>query len=122
MYFKITYLCTINKALEIMTRIELINKVDTAIESVVNGFASQYIKFYDENDNQWTVRVSDHSANPSRCDQYTISLVIPVEKSEDTRKYFNNFSSIPNVHFLSEEGSFIEQFYDVEEMLEYYLD
>ena len=116
------YICTINKALEIMTRTELINKLDTAIESVVNGFASQYIKFYDENDNQWTIRVSDHSANPSRCDQYTISLVIPVEKSEDARKYFNNFSSIPNVHFLSEEGSFIEQFYDVEEMLEYYLD
>ena len=101
---------------------EITEKVESAIESVVNGVASQYIKFYDKDDNQWTVRVSDHTANPTRCDEFTISLVVETEKSEDTRIYRKNFRNITNVHFLNEEGSFIEQFENVETMIEYYLD
>ncbi len=100
---------------------EIIKKVDIAIDSVKDGFSSQYIKFYDENDTQWTVRVSDHTANPSRCDEYTISLVVDVEKSEDARVYSKNFKNISNVHFLNSDGDFFENFENIEEMLNYYL-
>ena len=97
-------------------------KVETAIESVVNGFASQYIKFYDKEDNQWTVRVSNHTANPTRCDEYTISLVVEIENNEDARIYRNNFRNIANVYYLNSEGDFTEQFENIETMLEYHLD
>lgn len=101
---------------------EITPKVESAIDSVKNGLASQYIKFYDKDDNQWTVRVSDHTANPTRCDNYTISLVVDVDKSEDSRVYTKNFRNIANVHYLNSEGNFFENFEDVEMMLEYYLD
>lgn len=101
---------------------EIISKIESAIESVKNGYPSQYIKFYDNEDNQWTVRVSDHTANPTRCDERTISLVVDIDDSNDSRVYSKNFKNIANVHYLNSEGHFFENFEDVEMMLEYYLD
>jgi hypothetical protein len=109
---------------------EISAKIDTAIERVIEGFASQYIEFTDDNDNNWTIRISDHKANPLRTDENTISLVVLVSEADinESEQYDNwgvakkEFHGISNQYFLDENGSFEENFCNTLEMLEYHLD
>lgn len=114
-----------------MENLNLISaKVENAIEKVLEGFSSQYVEFTDNKDNNWTVRISDHKANPLRTDDYTISLVVLVAESElnESEQYSNwgiakkEFHGISNQYFIDENGSFEENFCTTLEMLEYHVD
>ncbi|HPI55299.1 MAG TPA: hypothetical protein PLU10_11450, partial [Chitinophagaceae bacterium] len=89
-----------------MTTQELTTNIETAIQSVINGSASQYINFTDENETLWKFRVSNHMANPLRTDANTISLVI--ELPEQDEEYSNwsiakkSFKNITNQFYLNE--------------------
>jgi len=108
---------------------ELAKKVEIAVESVLSGSASKYINFEDENENNWTIRISDHKANPLRTDEHTISIVCLVPDTElsedDNYECFSvskkEFKNISNQYFLDDNGSFEENFCSIEEMLEYHL-
>lgn len=103
----------------------IIEKIKEAIEAVINGGSSKYIKF-DYNDESWTVRVSNHGANPQRTTDNFISLVIDTPDSE-CEEYTNwcinkkSFREIENQFYLNEDGDFTENFYDIYEMLDYVL-
>ena len=105
----------------------IIEKVQNAIESVKNGYSSKYINIENPFDNSdWTIRVSNHGANPSRIDENTISLVVvlPEQESDELSQFSINkksFRSINNQFFLNEDGDFTENFSDLEECLEYVL-
>lgn len=109
----------------------LIHKIEKAIQDVINGFCSQYIKYDSDNGDTWTIRVSNHAANPARVFELEnyISLVVNVPDKEiddcDCCSSLGinkkNFTSIANQYFLNKNGDFTEQFYDVEEMLEFHL-
>jgi len=106
------------------------DKIDLAIEKILDGFSSQYIEFTDDDDNNWTIRISDHKANPLRTDENTVSLVVLVpEKENNYDENYNNwetakkeFNDIRNQYFIDENGSFEENFCTTLEMLEYHLD
>jgi len=109
----------------------LINKIETAIQHVINGFSSQYINYATESGEQWTIRISNHKANPSRQSDNFISLVIELpeqETGEDDSEISSfciskkNFNSISNQYFLNENGNFTEEFSCIEEMLEFHID
>jgi hypothetical protein len=105
----------------------VIDKIEKAIQSVINGFASQYINCTKINGESIKIRVSNHKSNPKRMDDNDISLVIYVpEKESETDEYCNfaiakkNFHDIRNQYFLDENGSFEEQFHDVEDLLNWH--
>lgn len=105
-----------------MTRQEIITRLEANVQRVVNGSASQYFSFEDEKENTWTIRVSDHTANPQRCDEFTISLVV---QSDDEKVFFGQqkqFRNIANVHYLDSDGDLFENFQTFEELIEWYLD
>jgi hypothetical protein len=104
---------------------KLSEKVEGMVNMVVNGFCSQYFSFT-WNDELWTVRVSDHKANPLRVSENTISFVVEPSES-DSEEYSNwgrnkkTFRSISNQFFLDSDGDFTENFRDMEECLDYIL-
>ena len=111
-----------------MTIQELVKKTEEKVQSVINGVASQYFTFdHPETEETWTIRVSNHNANPQRVDENTISFVVYVPETDSEEESSNwginkkNFKSISNQFFLNESGDFEEQFYDMEECLEYVL-
>lgn len=113
-----------------MTTQELAVIIEGKIEKVINGSASQYLEFqHPETEESWTIRVSDHNANPQRVDENTISFVIFVpEKEKSSDENYSNwgiakkeFRNISNQFFLNEEGGFEENFPTMEECLEYVL-
>lgn len=103
----------------------IIEKIEKAIETVINGGRSEYIKF-DHEEDSWTVRVSNHGANPQRTTDNFISLVVDTPESED-EDYTNwcinkkSFREVENQFYLNENGDFTENFYDIAEMLDYIL-
>ena len=109
-----------------MTHADITTKVNGMIQSVINGGRSDYFTF-DFNETEWTIRVSNHHANPERVDENTISFVIvlPEVDDEDNNSWSVNkksFKSIPNQFILDENGEFNEQFTDVQECIEYLID
>jgi len=100
-------------------------KIQNAIEKIIDGYASQYINVENENGEELTIRVANHPANPSRMDLLDISLVVEVEESQDD-EYTNwcinkkSFRSISNQYFLDTDGDFTENFRNLGEMLEYH--
>ncbi|MCU0393912.1 MAG: hypothetical protein MUE81_22610 [Thermoflexibacter sp.] len=109
-----------------MTISEIIKTAEEKVNNVVNGSASQYFKFeHPETEETWTIRVSNHNANPNRCDDNTLSFVVFVPESESEESYSamtinkKKFKSIPNQFFLNENGEFEENFMDMEECIEY---
>lgn len=112
-----------------MTLQEIIKKAENIVQNVVNGASSQYFNFEHPNTEEiWTIRISDHNANPSRVDSNTISFVVLVPENNSEEAYESmsinkkNFKSLANQFFLNENGDFTENFYDMEECLEYILD
>lgn len=109
---------------------EISKKIENSIEKILEGLPSQYVEFTDDSDNNWTIRISDHKANPLRTDEHTISIVVLVPENDcnDLEQYSNwgiakkNFHNINNQYFVDENGSFEENFCSVLEMLEYHLD
>lgn len=104
-----------------------INQIEKAIQNVINGFGSQYISCNSTEGDVIKIRVSDHKSNPSRMGDKDISLVIFVpEKEIESDQYSNwgknkkNFYDIPNQYFLDENGSFEEQFKEIEELLNWH--
>lgn len=61
---------------------QLEKKVETMISDVRSGFGSQYLNFETESDDSWTIRVSNHRANPARVSDNTIIFVVDVPKEE----------------------------------------
>jgi hypothetical protein len=112
-----------------MTLSEIIQKTEENIEAVKNGITSRYFSFsHPETGEDWTIRVSNHNANPSRFDDNTISFVVFIPEIEDDEDSYNtmcvnkkNFRSLTNQFALNENGDFEEQFRDVAECLEYVL-
>ena len=98
---------------------QLIEKVETMIQTTIELGGSRYVKYFlnEEDEQGWTIRVSDHNCNPERIDNKTISLIVPCNTtySEVVKK----FKSVPNQYLLAEDGSFFENFYNVEECLDY---
>lgn len=106
-----------------MTHADITTKTQSMIESVINGGRSDYFSF-EYNDTEWTIRVSNHRANPSRVDDNTLSFVIvlPEIEDEDSGSWGvskKSFKSIANQFILDENGEFTEQFTDVQECIEY---
>ena len=58
---------------------EIVAKIESAIEDIVNGYPSQYFGIdhidADGDDEMWTIRVADHNANPQRISDNTIIFV-----------------------------------------------
>jgi hypothetical protein len=111
-----------------MTIQEIVKLTEEKVQSVIGGVASQYFTFeHPETEETWTIRVSNHNANPQRVDDNTVSFVVyvPETDSEEENSAWSinkkNFKSISNQFFLNESGDFEEQFYDIEECLEYVL-
>jgi hypothetical protein len=113
-----------------MTTQELSIIIENKVENVINGSASQYVSFeHPVTLENWTVRISDHKANPQRVDENTISFVVFVPENEvsENENYSNwgvakkQFNSISNQFFLNENGGFEENFPTMEECLEYVL-
>lgn len=112
-----------------MTFQEIVSLTESKIQSVINGVASQYFTFENpETEVTWTIRVSNHNANPQRVDDNTISFVVFVPENNSEEDEYSqwginkkNFKSIPNQFFLNESGDFKEQFCSIEECLEYVL-
>jgi hypothetical protein len=106
----------------------LVNQIEKAIQLIIDGHATQYITCKNSDDDLIKIRVSNHKSNPTRMGDLDISLVVQVAESEDETEEggYNfsinkkSFSHIPNQYFLNEDGGFIENFYDVEEMLNYH--
>jgi uncharacterized membrane protein len=112
-----------------MTIQEIIKKAKNQVQNVMNGTVSQYFTFeHPETEETWTIRVSNHNANPSRVDSKTISFVVLVPENDSEEAYEamsinkKNFVSLANQFFLNDEGDFTENFSDIEECLEYILD
>lgn len=62
---------------------ELAKKAESMIELVRQGIGSQYMNFeFGDDDTTWTLRVSDHYANPQRVTENTIVLVVDVDAQE----------------------------------------
>lgn len=104
-----------------MTLQDITTKAQDMINSVINGGRSDYFAF-DFNEKEWTIRVSNHRANPERVDENTISFVVfvPETESEDSWGVAKkSFKSIPNQFILDENGEFNEQFTDIEECIDY---
>ncbi len=105
---------------------EIVKLTEEKIQKVINGSSSQYFTFDNElTEDAWTIRVSNHNANPQRVDNNTISFVVYVPE-EDLQEQFTsfsvskkNFKSLPNQFFLNENGDFEEQFQSIEECIEY---
>ena len=113
-----------------MTQVQLAERIQKAIDSVINGSSSEYIKFTTDDDDIITFRISNHMANPIRTDENTHSLVIqlPEEEEEDDEENYNSWSinkktfrNIQNQYFLNEDGYFIENYETIEDFLEYIL-
>ena len=109
-----------------MTHADITTKTNDMIQSVINGGRSDYFTF-DFNGTEWTIRVSNHHANPSRVDENTLSFVIvlPEVEDEDSGSWGvskKSFKSIPNQFILDENGEFSEQFTDLQECIEYLID
>ena len=108
---------------------EIIKKTKENIEDVLRGMTSRYFSFsHPETGEDWTIRVSNHNANPSRVDENTISFVVFVPEIEDDEDSYNsmcinkkNFRSLTNQFALNEYGEFEEQFRNITECLEYVL-
>ncbi len=106
----------------------LIEQTEKAIQNIIKGIGTQYITYtHPTTDEDWTIRVANHNANPTRCDENTISLVVVLIEDEESEEFTNwsvnkkSFKSIPNQFFLNENGEFTENFMDIEECLEYTL-
>lgn len=109
------------------TLADIIEKTEELVSLVVSGHRSQYFEF-DYNEERWTIRVSNHRANPNRVEDNVISFVVELpenESSEDSGSWGINkksFQSVPNQFFLDEDGDFYENFKNMEECLTYVLD
>lgn len=108
-----------------MTHTQLAERIQQAIDSVINGASSEYIKFTTDDDDIITFRVSNHMANPIRTDANTHSLVIELpEADEDFGTWSINKKSFRNIHnqyFLNEDGCFTENYETIEDFVDYIL-
>ncbi len=106
---------------------ELASKIQSKIETVINGGASQYFTFeHHITEETWKVRVSNHGANNSRVDENTLSFVVNLPETEDEENLGmkvskKSFSSFKNQFMLDENGEFEEEFGSIEECLEWIL-
>jgi hypothetical protein len=107
---------------------ELINTVESKVRNVVSGGGSSYVSWSHPDTNEiWTIRVSNHNANPQRVDINTVSFVVlvPDNESDEAANSMTvnkkKFSSIANQFFLDENGEFDENFLNMKECLEYVL-
>ena len=104
----------------------LTEKIESAIQDIINGYSTQYIKHTDDNDNSWTIRVSNHMANPSRVSENFISLVIDAPLNLNTEDGWSinekSFRPIANQFFLDESGDFTDSFESIEDMLNYVIE
>lgn len=104
-----------------MTFSQLVTDTEQMIANTIENGGSRYTSFHDMRTNiTWKVRVSDHNANPDRCDKNTISFIVPCNSTYS--KVVSKFQSLPSQYLLNENGNFVEQFYDVKECLLYNLD
>jgi len=112
-----------------MEATEIIKKTQENIEAVIAGVASRYFSFtHPETGEDWTIRISNHNANPQRVNENTISFVVfvpEIENDEDSYEAMTinkkNFRSIDNQFALNECGEFEEEFVNITECLEYVL-
>lgn len=105
---------------------EISLEIESKIQAVINGAASQYITFYSpyNEDDLWTVRISNHAANPNRMNDRTISLIVDLpEVAEDSSFGFSvNKKTFPfanNQFIIDEFGSFKENFETINECIDY---
>jgi hypothetical protein len=99
---------------------EIVKSTSQKIQNVINGAASQYFTFeHPETEEKWTIRVSNHRANPNRADLNTLSFVLPNNEDGECVIRKKSFSSIPNQFFLDENGEFNDNFRNLEECIEY---
>lgn len=113
-----------------MTIQELSRIVEERIERVINGSATQYVKYeHPETEEDWTIRISNHNANPERVVENTISFVINLPEIESEDEVYSSFSvnkksfrSIQNQFELDENGCFYENYSDIEDCLNCVLD
>lgn len=79
------------------------------ISDVRSGVGSLYFNFDSESDESWTIRVSNHRANPARVSDNTIIFVVDVEK-EETEGYTSwginekTFADVKNQIHLDDEN------------------
>ena len=103
----------------------LINKIERAIGLIRAGFATQYISCENENGDAVTIRIANHSVNPERVDDEDISIVVDgteLENSIEEGGYNfciskKNFKAFANEYHVDIDGSFTENFRDMEELL-----
>lgn len=100
-----------------------VKQIESAIQDILNGYPTQYIKYTDDSDNDWTIRISNHMANPLRTSENFISLVVDAPLNLNTEDGWSinekSFRPITNQFFLDEAGEFTENFDSVEDMLSY---
>jgi hypothetical protein len=106
-----------------------IKKIENAIQQIIEGAASQYINCVNINGESVKIRVSNHKSNPSRMSDKDISLIVEVkeierEREDDDVTSFTinkkSFNDIPNQFFLDENGSFVEHFQSIKELLNWF--
>ena len=102
---------------------DLINKINIAINNITNGYSSEYINYTDNADNCWTIRISNHKANPLRVTDNFISLVIDAPLNLNTEDGWSinekSFREISNQFYLNQFGEFTENFNNLEDCLNY---
>src|SRR5690606_18086407 len=100
---------------------KITEQVELLIERVRNGGATQYFSFWfgedEDSEEKWTIRVSNHGANPERADENTISFVVEVKKEEhpeDEGRYSSiqtnekEFGTVKNQYILGDDNLHIE--------------
>ncbi len=98
-----------NVMTQVINILALADKVNEMIASVRNGAASKYHTFTinedTDDEEDVTIRVSDHNANPQRVSGKTIIFVIPVAECDE--RDFNSAFHIAKKSFQSVAGQYI---------------
>lgn len=74
----------------------MIAKIESAITGIKNGYSTQYISFYNSDDELCKVRVGNHRANPERMNDTDFSLIVNVPGGDDSEVYINKKSFANN--------------------------
>lgn len=111
-----------------MEVLAIASKIEDKVKQTLNGASSTYFTFENtDTDEIWTVRISNHMANPQRVGENTISFVVRIleDETEDRATSWGvrkkEFKNITNQFFLDENGEFEETFEKIESCIDYIL-
>lgn len=87
--------------------IEMVAKIEEAISLIKEGYPTQYISFYNNDDELCKVRVGNHRANPERMRDTDFSLLVTVPENEDSDVYINkkSFSNNCNQYEVNDDNT-----------------